>query len=69
MRFDVFDQPGVILVKAIEFRPMLNHCPIPRLQGLPLFESQLDEGIDNFIIFAPPAISMLINVIFFIFMF
>ena len=57
MRFDVFDQPGVILVEAVELRPVFQPCPVSHLQLFLLFEGHVDQGIDDFAIFIPPTIS------------
>ena len=56
MLFDVFDQPGVILVEAVKFRPVFQLCPVSHLQLFLLFEGHVDQGVDDFTIFSPPGI-------------
>ena len=57
MRFDVLDQPGVILVEAVELRPVFQQCPVSHLQLFLLFEGHVDQGVDDFTVFTPPTIS------------
>ena len=57
MLFDVFDQPGVILVEAVKFRPVFQLCPVSHLQLFLLFEGHVDQGVDNFTLFTSPTIS------------
>ena len=57
MRFDVLDETRVILVEAVELRPVFQQCPVPHLQLFLLFEGHVDQGVDNFTIFTSPTIS------------
>ena len=51
---DVFDQPWVVLVHAIQLWPVLQPLTVTHLQLFLLFDGHVQEGVDNLATFTSP---------------
>ena len=53
---DVFDQPLVVLVQAVQLWPVLQPLTVTHLQLFLLFDEHVQEGVDNLATFTSPRV-------------